>query len=226
MATILVVDDDAALQRAIGLNLRARGHDVLAATTGRGALAAFQASRPDLVILDLGLPDLDGTVVLRRLRVHAETPVIVLSARHDAAEKVAALDDGADDYVTKPFSMDELVARVRRALSRTAAQTAPPAPLRGADGLVIDFAGHLAARGGAPIHLTPIEWRLLAELARHEGGVVPHAELLRAVWGQGYETESHYLRVFVSQLRRKLEADPAAPVHLVNEAGLGYRLVT
>jgi len=223
MAVILVVDDDSALQRTIRINLRARDHEVLLAMTGRQALAALVADRPDLVILDLGLPDMDGMDVLRHLRGSSAIPVIVLSARQDADDKVEALDEGADDYVTKPFSMDELMARVRRTLRRTSPEAMAPATWS-SGGLVLDFGAHLAHRDGVPIHLTPLEWRLLAELARHDGAVVPHEELLRAVWGPGYERESHYLRVFANQIRHKIEPDPAAPKHLINEPGLGYRL--
>jgi len=223
MAVILVVDDDSALLRTIRINLRARDYEVVLAVSGRQALAAMSADRPDLVILDLGLPDMDGMDVLRRLRASSAIPVIVLSARHDADDKVEALDEGADDYVTKPFSMDELMARIRRALRRTSPEAAVVAPWASA-GLVLDFGAHVATRDGNPVHLTPLEWRLLAELARHDGAVVPHEELLRAVWGPGYERESHYLRVFANQIRHKIEADPAAPSHLVTEPGLGYRL--
>jgi len=224
VATILVVDDDLALQRTLRINLRARDHTVLVAGSGHAALAAFRDGAVDLVILDLGLPDVNGLAVLRRLRVTSNVPVIVLSARQDADDKVEALDEGADDYVTKPFSMSELMARVRRALRRFSQDDGSPASLS-ADGLVIDFESHQASRDGVAVHMTPIEWRLLAELARHPGRVVGHDDLLRAGWGPGFERESHYLRVFVNQIRRKIEVDPAAPRHLLTEAGLGYRLV-
>jgi len=224
MSLVLVVDDDSALQRTIRINLRARDHEVLAVASGRSALAAFLQRHPDLVILDLGLPDMDGLSVLRALRRRSEVPIIVLSARQAADDKVEALDEGADDYVTKPFSMGELMARVRRALRRSERGGDVPPNLAG-DDLALDFAEHVAARAGEVIHLTPIEWRLLTELARADGAVVPHEELLRAVWGPGYEQESHYLRVFASQIRHKIEADPAQPRHLVNEPGFGYRLL-
>ncbi|MBN9105669.1 MAG: response regulator transcription factor [Propionibacteriaceae bacterium] len=223
MTRILVVDDDSVLQRTLRINLRARGHEVLLAGTGEQALATFLSEQPELVILDLGLPDLDGVEVLRRLRKRSGVPVIVLSARQEADDKVEALDEGADDYVSKPFSIDELLARVRAAVRRAGSDPDTPETIE-ADGLVLDFAANRATRDGHPVHLTPTEWRLLAELARHRGRVVSHEDLLRAVWGPHYGRERQYLRVFANQLRRKLEVDPAHPRHLVNEPGLGYRL--
>jgi len=224
MSRILVVDDDPVLQRTLRINLRARGHEVLVAGNGRQAVSTFLADSPELVVLDLGLPDLDGVEVLRQLRAHSSVPVIVLSARQQADDKVEALDEGADDYVSKPFSMDELMARVRVALRRGTSEADAPDTLD-SNGLLLDFAANTARRDGVPLHLTPTEWRLLSELARHAGRVVPHADLLRAVWGPGYGREHHYLRVFANQIRRKIEVDPAKPRHLVNEPGLGYRLV-
>ncbi len=220
MTRILVVDDDSVLQRTLRINLRARGHEVLLAGTGEQALATFLSEQPELVILDLGLPDLDGVEVLRRLRKRSGVPVIVLSARQEADDKVEALDEGADDYVSKPFSIDELLARVRAAVRRAGSDPDTPETIE-ADGLVLDFAANRATRDGHPVHLTPTEWRLLAELARHRGRVVSHEDLLRAVWGPHYGRERQYLRVFANQLRRKLEVDPAHPRHLVNEPGLG-----
>lgn len=223
MTRILVVDDDSVLQRTLRINLRARGHEVLLAATGEQALAAFAANQPELIVLDLGLPDLDGIEVLRRVRALSSVPVIVLSARQQADDKVEALDEGADDYVSKPFNVDELMARVRAALRRGATEADAPDTID-VDGLVLDFAAHVASRDGRPIHLTPTEWRILAELARHPGRVVSHEGLLRSVWGPGYGREHHYLRVYANQIRRKIEADPAHPRHLINEPGLGYRL--
>jgi two-component system KDP operon response regulator KdpE len=225
VTTILVVDDDSVLQRTLRINLVARGHEALVAGTGREAIAKFASHAVDLVILDLGLPDLDGVEVLRTLRESSKVPVIVLSARQQADDKVEALDLGADDYVSKPFSMDELMARVRVALRHVAPDQDAPDTIR-ADGLVFDFSEHRATRDGAIIHFTPTEWRLLTELARHQGRVVPHEDLLRAVWGPGYSREFHYLRVFANQIRRKIEPDPVRPRHLINEPGLGYRLVS
>lgn len=224
MTRILVVDDDSVLQRTLRINLRARGHEVLLAGTGEQALHLFSAQPPDLVVLDLGLPDLDGVEVLRRLRKRSAIPVIVLSARQQADDKVEALDEGADDYVSKPFSIDELMARMRVALRRGPAEAEAPQTFA-SGGLILDFGAHTATLNGATVHLTPTEWRLLAELARHLGRVVPHEELLKAVWGPNYGGEHHYLRVFANQIRRKIEADPAQPRHLINEPGLGYRLV-
>ena len=224
MSRILVVDDDLVLQRTLRINLRARGHEVLLAGTGTQAVGTFLADAPELVVLDLGLPDLDGVEVLRRLRAVSSVPIIVLSARQQADDKVDALDEGADDYVSKPFSMDELMARVRVALRRGTAEADAPETLD-SGGLVLDFSAHTASRDSAAIHLTPTEWRLLSELARHSGKVVSHEDLLKAVWGPSYGREHHYLRVFANQIRRKIEADSARPRHLVNEPGLGYRLV-
>ena len=224
MSRILVVDDDPVLQRTLRINLRARGHEVLLAGSGRQAVSTFLTDAPELVVLDLGLPDLDGVEVLRRLRAVSSVPVIVLSARQQADDKVEALDEGADDYVSKPFSMDELMARVRVALRRGTPEVDAPETLD-AGGLVLDFGAHIASRDAAAIHLTPTEWRLLSELARHAGKVVSHEDLLKAVWGPSYGSEHHYLRVFANQIRRKIEADSARPRHLVNEPGLGYRLV-
>ncbi len=223
MSRILVVDDDAVLQRTLRINLRARDHEVLLAGTGLEAVDIFLAQKPDLMILDLGLPDLDGVEVLRRIRAHSTVPVIVLSARQHSDDKVEALDEGADDYVAKPFNMDELLARVRVVLRRTQTEVDAPAALRSAD-LELNFVDHEASLDGSPIHLTPTEWRLLAELARHDGHLVSHEELLRSVWGPSYGSEHHYLRVFANQIRRKIERDPGHPRHLINEPGVGYRL--
>jgi two-component system, OmpR family, KDP operon response regulator KdpE len=224
MSRILVVDDDPALLRTLRINLRARGHEVLLAAGGVEAEVSFNDEHPDLVVLDLGLPDLDGVEVLRRIRKQSAVPVIVLSARQESDDKVEALDEGADDYVSKPFGMDELMARVRAALRRSATESEAP-PTFVSDGLELDFAANAAGRDGTAIHLTPTEWRFLAELARHEGRVVAHESLLRTVWGPNYGSELNYLRVFASQIRRKIEPDPARPRHLINEPGLGYRLV-
>jgi two-component system KDP operon response regulator KdpE len=224
MSRILVVDDDPVLQRTLRINLRARGHEVLLAGNGSQAVSTFLADAPELVVLDLGLPDLDGVEVLRQLRAVSSVPVIVLSARQQADDKVEALDEGADDYVSKPFSMDELMARVRVALRRGIAEADAPETFD-SGGLVLDFGAHTASRDSTAIHLTPTEWRLLSELARHAGKVVNHEDLLKAVWGPSYGSEHHYLRVFANQIRRKIEADSARPRHLVNEPGLGYRLV-
>ena len=225
MTTILVVDDDFILQRTLRINLVARGHDAVVAGTGREAMAMFSTRQVDLVILDLGLPDLDGVEVLRSIRESSKVPVIVLSARQQADDKVEALDVGADDYVSKPFSMDELMARVRVALRHGVPDQDAPDTIR-SGALVFDFSENRATRDGAVIHFTPTEWRLLTELARHRGRIVSHEDLLRAVWGPSYSREFHYLRVFANQIRRKIEPDPVRPRHLINEPGLGYRLVS
>lgn len=220
---ILVVDDDATLLRTLRINLRARDYQVLVAADGRSALEAVAEDQPDLVVLDLGLPDLDGVEVLRRVRQYSQVPVIVLTARHDSIDKVEALDEGADDYVTKPFGMDELMARVRSALRRSSVGLART-PAFETKHFSLDFENRVAVVAGEVVHLTPTEWRLLGELARHEGRVVDHETLLKAVWGPSYGRESNYLRVYANQIRRKLEPDPGVPQYLITEPGIGYRL--
>jgi two-component system KDP operon response regulator KdpE len=224
---ILVVDDDESIRRTLRINLQARGYDVEEVATGRDALLTLGEAPPDLVILDLGLPDVGGVEVLRRLRQSSRLPVVVLSARQQSDDKVEALDQGADDYVTKPFGMDELMARVRSALRRVSGESESlggVAPFV-TSAFAVDFGTLTATRKGEPVHLTPTEWRLLGELARHRGRVVSQADLLQAVWGPGYGRESNYLRVYGNQLRRKLEADPSRPGHIITEPGIGYRLV-
>lgn len=221
---ILVVDDDPTILRTLRINLRARGHEVECVATGGEALASVADQIPDLIILDLGLPDLDGVEVLRRVRRSTSVPVLVLSARQESDDKVEALDEGADDYVAKPFVMDELMARVRAALRRGGLDL-PETPAFVTRVFALDFAAKTATTAGRPIHLTPTEWRILAALASHRGKLVSHAELLKAAWGPAYGQELNYLRVFANQLRRKLEADPSQPRYLVTEPGLGYRLV-
>jgi len=224
-ATVLVVEDDASLNAALSATLKAAGFRPVTARTAAEGLRWFAHYAPDLVLLDLGLPDRDGLSVIRDIRAKAQTPIVVLSARNAEAMKVEALDLGADDYVTKPFAMDELLARIRVALRRTEAgspSTLPP--LRTAH-FELDFAERRAVAGGAPVRLTPTEWSLLEVLARHTGHLVPQRDLLREVWGPGYGRESNYLRVYANQLRRKLEPDPTRPRHLLTEPGQGYRLV-
>ena len=222
MTRVLVVDDDRALARALAINLRARGYDVELATTGADALKAAAAAPPDVVILDLGLPDLDGLEVLAGLRGWTSTPVLVLSARQDQAQKVAALDAGADDYVTKPFGMDELLARLRAALRRGAPEQ-PDVPVVTTDHFTVDLSARRVTTASGEVRLTPTEWHLLEILVRSPGRLVGQRQLLQEVWGPAYETETNYLRVYVAQLRRKLEPDPAHPVHLITEPGMGYR---
>jgi two-component system KDP operon response regulator KdpE len=222
---VLVVDDDVALARALAINLRARGFEVGAAGTGREALDLLARFNPDVVVLDLGLPDLDGIEVLHGIRGWNHVPVLVLSARTTSDEKVDALDAGADDYVTKPFEMNELMARIRASARRGArGGDAGSAPVVATSTFTVDLAAGVVSRGGRQVRLTPTEYHLLEVLARHVGRLVPQQQLLTEVWGPGYEKETHYLRVYVAQLRRKLEDDPSAPQHLVTEPGLGYRL--
>ncbi|GGM13621.1 response regulator [Nakamurella endophytica] len=226
MTAVLVVDDDVSLARALGINLRAHGYDVTTVHTGRHALDAVARRHPDVVLLDLGLPDMDGVDVLAGIRGWSATPVVVLSARADSAEKVEALDAGADDYVTKPFGMDELLARIRAAARRGAAVPVAddsPDVVVTAD-WTVERSAHRVTREGRPVRLTPTEWSLLDVLLRHAGKLVPGRTLLGEVWGPGYQDQSGYLRVYVAQLRRKLEPDPARPRYLFTEPGVGYRL--
>ena len=221
MSTVLVVDDDPALVRALGINLRARGYEVHSAATGGAALRLAASHPPDAVVLDLGLPDMDGSEVIAGLRGWTTVPILVLTAREQSREKVAALDAGADDYVVKPFGMDELLARLRAAIRR--AHPAPVQPTIVTDDFTIDLSAGRVTAGGHDIRLTPTEWHLLEVLARHPGRVVDHGRLLSEVWGPGYREQTNYLRVYMAALRRKLEPDAANPRHLLTEAGRGYR---
>jgi two-component system KDP operon response regulator KdpE len=222
VTSVLVIDDEASIVRALRINLTARGYQVSTAMDGAAGLAAASRERPDGIILDLGLPDMDGTDVINGIRGWSRTPVIVLSAREQEQQKVAALDAGADDYVTKPFGMDELLARLRAALRR--AIPAPEEPVVQTPDFCIDLAAKRVLRpDGSDVRLTPTEWELLERLARHRGRLVTGRSLLQEVWGQAYHTETHYLRVYVAQLRRKLEPDPARPRYLLTEPGMGYR---
>ena len=223
-ATVLVVDDEPQIVRALRINLTARGYKVITAHDGTAALKAVAETKPDVVVLDLGLPDLDGTEVIAGLRGWTTVPIIVLSARGDSADKVQALDAGADDYVTKPFGMDELLARLRAAVRRSS--------VGGSDGaeavvdtgsFTIDLAAKKVRRDGREVHLTKTEWGVLELLVRNRGRLVAQKQLLHEVWGPSYETESHYLRVYLAQLRRKLEPEPSRPRHLLTEPGMGYR---
>jgi two-component system KDP operon response regulator KdpE len=218
---VLIVDDEPGLLNALAINLRARRYEVTTAADGTSALAAAARQPPDVVILDLGLPDMDGGDVIGGLRGWCSAPIIVLSARATERDKVLALDAGADDYVTKPFGMDELLARLRAALRRTTA-IADVAVVQTTT-FTIDLAAKQARKDGQPVRLTPTEWHLLEVLIRHEGKLVTHRQLLQEVWGPAYETETNYLRVYIAQLRRKLEAQPSQPRHLLTEPGIGYR---
>jgi two-component system KDP operon response regulator KdpE len=225
MSRVLVVDDELALRRALAINLRARGYNVTLAADGASALSAAAEHPPDAIVLDLGLPDMDGTTVIEGLRGWTSAPIIVLSARTGEPQKVLALDAGADDYVTKPFGMDELLARLRAALRR--ATPAAASPIVTTATFTVDLAAKtVTATDGAAVKLTPTEWHLLEVLVRNEGKLVSQRQLLQEVWGPQYETETNYLRVYVAQLRRKLEIDPAHPAHLITEPGMGYRFVT
>lgn len=223
MTRILVVDDDTTLLAMLELNLTARKYDVDAVTTGAAALDSAATRPPDLAIVDLGLPDMDGLDVIAGLRRWAELPILVLSARGEQSDKVAALDAGSDDHISKPFGMEELLARVRAALRRDNGKH--DRPVVRTSSFTADLAAHTVIRAnGDAVHLTPTEWHLFEELARRPGRLVGQLELLRAVWGELYGEESrHYLRVYMAQLRRKLEHDPASPVHLITVPGSGYR---
>jgi two-component system KDP operon response regulator KdpE len=219
---VLVVDDEPSIVRALRINLTARKYEVSTATDGATGLAAVARDRPDVMILDLGLPDMDGTEVIRGVRGWTSTPIIVLSVWGQESQKVAALDAGADDYVTKPFGMDELLARLRAAVRR--ASPAPDEPVVTTAHFTVDLAAKRVIRdGGGNISLTPTEWQLLEVLVRNRGRLVTQRQLLQEVWGPAYETESNYLRVYMAQLRRKLEPEPSRPRYLLTESGMGYR---
>jgi two-component system KDP operon response regulator KdpE len=222
MNRVLVVDDEAQIVRALRTSLEARGYDVLSAGRGDQAMAFLTADSIDIVILDLGLPDVDGLEVLKRIRSFSEVPVIILTVREAQTEKVAALDAGADDFITKPFGMEEVMARMRAALRRSG-QEEQVNPIRSFGDLEIDLTKKLVRRGRERVRLTPTEYRLLEAMVTNPGKLLTHAWLLSTVWGPGYRDESQYLRVFVRQLRTKLEDDPGSPRLILTEPGLGYR---
>jgi two-component system KDP operon response regulator KdpE len=219
---VLVVDDEPQILRALQTSLRGAGYEVETAATGEQALTLAAVRPPDAVILDLVLPDARGTDVARELRAWMSVPIIILSVVGDEREKVEALDAGADDYVTKPFGVDELLARLRAALRRAETSTEPVLEI---GDLRVDLEAHEVTLSGKPVQLTPHEYSLLTLLARNEGQLMTHQAILREVWGRAYADESHYLHVYVSQLRRKLEPDPARPRYILTEPGAGYRLV-
>ncbi|MEU1728814.1 response regulator [Nonomuraea sp. NPDC005692] len=219
MTRVLVVDDEPQILRALRINLAARHYEVAVAPDGASALRQAADWHPDLVVLDLGLPDLDGVEVIQGLRGWTKVPIIVLSGRTDSTDKVDALDAGADDYVTKPFGIDELLARIRAVTRRMNQHEEEPATVRLGDH-VIDLAGKTISGG---VRLTPTEWHFLEILLRNPGKLISQRHLLTEVWGTGYLKETHYLRQYMAQLRRKLERDPAHPVHLLTEPGMGYR---
>ena len=223
MSRILVVDDEPQILRALRINLRARGYDVQVAETGRAALKAAAGHPPDLVVLDLGLPDLDGVEVIRGLRGWTTVPIIVLSGRAGSEDKVSALDAGADDYVTKPFGVDELLARIRAVTRRLSTTATQPSLLR-VGRHVVNLADRVVTRDdGVDVRLTPTQWGVLEKLLRNPGKLISQRQLLHDVWGPEYHHETNYLRQYMAQLRRKLEDNPARPRHLITEPGMGYR---
>ena len=222
--TVLVVDDDPQILRALRINLSAHGYAVLVAENGATALRRAVDGHPDVVVLDLGLPDLHGTEVIEGIRGWSTVPIIVLSARNDSGDKVRALDVGADDYVTKPFGMAELLARLRAAVRRAAVVSLDGDAVVSTDDFTIDLAAKTVVRADStPVHLTPTEWGILELLVRNQGKLVDRRQILHDVWGPTYDTETHYLRVYLAQIRRKLEPVPATPRYLITEAGMGYR---
>jgi two-component system KDP operon response regulator KdpE len=221
---VLVVDDDPQILRTLRINLTAHGYRVVLAADGGAALRAAADEHPDVIVLDLGLPDMDGTDVIAGVRGWTNVPIIVLTARTGGAETVRALDTGADDYVTKPFGMAELLARLRAAVRRAAVVPVDGEATVDAGDFVVDLAAKRVRRADdTEVHLTPTEWGVLELLVRHRGKLVGQRELLRTVWGPTYGSETNYLRVYIAQLRRKLERDPGQPKHLITEAGMGYR---
>jgi two-component system, OmpR family, KDP operon response regulator KdpE len=224
MTKILVVDDEPQIVRALVTNLKVRGYEVVTAATGEDAVDLAATAQPDLLILDLGLPGISGIEVIEAIRGWSKVPILVLSVRDSERDKVRALDAGADDYVTKPFGIEELLARVRATARRAAPTVEEPAVTT--EDFVVDLAARQVRNAAGEVRLTPTEWHILETLARHHDKLVTQRELLRQVWGPGYETETNYLRVYMAQLRRKLEPHPSRPRSLITEAGIGYRLKT
>lgn len=218
---ILIADDDAQMLRAVRITLTARGYDVVSASDGKAALDAAISSHPDLIVLDLGMPGLNGIDVIEAVRGWSQVPILVVSGRSESWEKVEALDAGADDYVTKPFSADELLARIR-ALSRRTPAATDEALIEFGD-VTVNLAAHVVTRAGVTVRLTPTEWRLLEVLVRNHDRLVTREALLTEVWGPQYTTDTGYLRLYVAQLRKKLEPEPSKPRYLLTDAGMGYR---
>lgn len=225
-ATILVIEDELPIRRFLRPAIEAAGWKLVEAETAAAGILEATQARPDVIVLDLGLPDADGIEVVRRVREWSAMPIIILSARGQEGDKVAALDAGADDYIQKPFNVAELMARIRVALRHAASLARPSVDTTIKAGeIVIDLARRIVTRAGTEVHLTPIEYKLLTTLARHAGLVMTHRQLLKEVWGPGHADESHYLRIFVRQLRQKLERDPTQPRHITTEVGVGYRFL-
>jgi two-component system KDP operon response regulator KdpE len=222
---ILVVDDEPQMHRFLGPALNAAGYEPVRADTGRQALAEIARKPPDAVVLDLGLPDIDGQEVLQKARAFYEGPIIILSARDREIEKIEALDAGADDYVEKPFRVGELLARLRVTMRRQSRQAEPPPPIVHAGDLTIDIPRRLVTRGAEPVHLSPKEYELLVKLAEADGKVLTHRELLISLWGPAHVEDMQYLRVFIGQLRQKIETDPSAPKLILTQPGIGYRFM-
>ncbi|WP_194397076.1 response regulator [Microbacterium atlanticum] len=220
---VLIADDDPQLVRALRITLAAHGYEVIAAPDGAAAIALAAKAHPDIVMVDLGMPRLDGVEVIQALRGWSTAPIIVVSGRTGSGDKVDALDAGADDYVTKPFQIDELLARLRALSRRAGAASVPPVITFG--DVVVDLSRKTVTRAGARVHLTPTEWRILEFLARHPGALVTRQSLLKDIWGTEQVADTGYLRLYVSQLRKKLEADPGRPAFLLTESGMGYRLL-
>jgi len=224
-ARVLIVEDEADIRRFVRMALESEGHEAFEADCIKRGLIEAGTRRPELVVLDLGLPDGDGVDFIRDLRAWSTTPVIVLSARSGEADKIAALDAGADDYLVKPFGAGELMARVRAQLRRNLQQGAPGEPLIQFGDVCIDMTRRIVERNGQPLHLTPIEYRLLTYLATQPNRVVTHRQLLKIVWGPGHVEDTHYVRVHMANLRKKIEVDASMPRHVITEAGIGYRFV-
>ncbi|HVO35871.1 MAG TPA: response regulator [Gemmatimonadales bacterium] len=221
---VLVIEDEPQMRRFLKASLESHDYGLVEAVTAREGLSQAAGRNPDVILLDLGLPDLDGIDLTRRLREWSRTPIIVISARGREQDKIAALDAGADDYLTKPFGIGELLARLRVALRHVAAPDGGGEPVFEVGDLKVDLAARLVFRGGAEIHVTPIEYKLLATLVRHAGKVVTHRQLLKEAWGPNAVERTHYVRVYMTQLRHKLEEDPSRPRYLLTESGVGYRL--
>ena len=223
--SVLIIEDEAPMRRFLHTTLRANGYQVIETASAKEGMIQASGRNPDIVLLDLGLPDADGLTIVRALRARSRTPIIVISARGREQDKVIALDEGADDYLTKPFGVDELLARIRVALRHAALPPdAPPGPVFEAEALRVDLVRRQVFRSGEEVHLTPTEYKLLGAMIRHAGRVVTHRQLLHEVWGAGFVEQTHYLRVYMAQLRHKLEADPTRPRLLTTEPGVGYRL--